>query len=202
MLLPDSQNITSVNVEECVISVRNKFGSKDKTIKVKQEENLEDDGLEFPNEIKPWKIRLHDILISMNPYAFERLSQRLLRECGFSEVEVTKKSGDGGIDGFGRLMISGLLSFKVAFQCKRYSGTVPASDIRDFRGSLTTDVEKALFITTGSFSNPAREEAMTQGKIQIDLIDGEELFNRLAEYSIGLKPITDYEIDESYFAKL
>lgn len=138
----------------------------------------------------------------MDPYAFERLTQRLLRECGFSQVEVTKKSGDGGIDGFGRLMINGLFSFKVAFQCKRYSGTVPASDIRDFRGSLTTDVEKALFITTGSFSKPAKEEAMTQGKVQIDLIDGEDFMNRLAEFQIGVKPITDYDIDEVYFSQI
>ena len=36
----------------------------------------------------------------MDPYAFERLTQRLLRECGFSSVTVTKKSGDGGIDDF------------------------------------------------------------------------------------------------------
>ena len=99
-------------------------------------------------------------------------------------------------------MINGLFSFKVAFQCKRYSGTVPASDIRDFRGSLTTDVEKALFITTGSFSKPAKEEAMTQGKVQIDLIDGEDFMNRLAEFQIGVKPITDYDIDEVYFSQI
>ena len=40
-----------------------------------------------------------DILTNMNPYAFERLTQRVLRECGFTDVIVTKSSGDGGIDG-------------------------------------------------------------------------------------------------------
>lgn len=203
VILPEHKNIISVDVEECVNMVRSLSGNKQTSINTKTDnENLEDDGLELPDEIKPWRIKLHDILLSMNPYAFERLTQRLLRECGFSQVEVTKKSGDGGIDGFGKLMINGLFSFKVAFQCKRYSGSVPAGDIRDFRGSLTTDVEKALFITTGSFSKPAREEAITQGKIQIDLIDGEEFINRLAEFKIGVKPITDYEIDESYFLQL
>lgn len=39
----------------------------------------------------------------MDPYGFERLAQRVLRECGFTQVEVTKKSGDGGIDGTGKL---------------------------------------------------------------------------------------------------
>lgn len=59
-----------------------------------------------------------------------------------------------------------------------------------------------MFITTGSFSKPAKEEAMTPGKIQIDLIDGEEFINRLAEFRIGVKPVTDYEIDEDYFNKI
>lgn len=201
VILPQHKDIESVDVDDCVTKVRSMFGKKtDNT--VQSDDDLEDEGIDLPEEIKPWRTKLHDILLNMNPFAFERLTQRLLRECGFSQVEVTKKSGDGGIDGFGKIMINGLFSFKVAFQCKRYNGTVPASDIRDFRGSLTTDVEKALFITTGSFSKPAKEEAMTQGKIQIDLIDGEEFMNRLAEFQIGVKPITDYDIDEVYFSQI
>lgn len=201
VVLPQHKDIKSVDVDDCVTKVRSMFGKKPDTT-TQNDDNLEDEGIDLPEEIKPWRTKLHDILLNMNPFAFERLTQRLLRECGFSQVEVTKKSGDGGIDGFGKLMINGLFSFKVAFQCKRYNGTVPASDIRDFRGSLTTDVEKALFITTGSFSKPAKEEAMTQGKIQIDLIDGEEFMNRLAEFQIGVKPITDYDIDELYFSQI
>lgn len=201
VILPEYKDTMSVDVEDCISKVRQLFGNK-KASSVNDNENLEDDGLELPEEIKPWRVKLHDILTTMDPFAFERLTQRLLRECGFSEVEVTRKTGDGGIDGFGRLKINGLFSFKVAFQCKRYSGNVPSSDIRDFRGSLTTDFEKALFITTGSFSKPAKEEAMTPGKIQIDLIDGEEFINRLAEFRIGVKPVTDYEIDEDYFNKV
>ena len=122
------------------------------------------DYAEFPEEDKPWKTRLSEILKSMDPYAFERLAQRLLRECGFTDVKVTKKSGDGGIDGTGKLRINGIFSFNVAFQCKRYSGSVGAPDIRDFRGSLTTDIEKGVFITTGTFSTPAKEEASNPGK--------------------------------------
>ena len=105
-----------------------------------------------------------DILLNMDPYAFERLSQRLLRECGFVQVAVTKKSGDGGIDGAGKLKINGIFSFRVAFQCKRYKGSVGSAEIRDFRSSLTTDIEKGIFITTGTSSNAAREEAATPGK--------------------------------------
>lgn len=202
-ILPEHKNTLSIDVDKCINYVRRMaLNKKDNESDPKKDDNLEDDGVEFPEENKPWRERLHNILLTMNPFAFERLTQRLLRESGFSEVEVTKKIGDGGIDGYGRIRINGMFSFKVAFQCKRYSGSVPSSDIRDFRGSLTTDIEKALFITTGSFSKPAQDEAMTQGKIQIDLIDGEELINRLAEYEIGLTPVTEYEIDEKYFMQI
>lgn len=161
----------------------------------------EDSGIES-DEIRPWKKRLFEVLRGMDVYAFERLSQRLLRECGFSQVKVTKKSGDGGIDGTGKLKINGILSFNVAFQCKRYSGTVGAPEIRDFRGSLTTDIEKGIFITTGTFTKAAIEEASVAGKQQIDLINGEEFINKLAEYGIGLKEIKDYEIDEEFFRNI
>ena len=164
-----------------------------------EDDNPDNDNTEFPDEIKPWKQNLSEILQNMDPYAFERLAQRLLRESDFSQVVVTKKTGDGGIDGLGRLKINGIFSFSVAFQCKRYKAQVGASDIRDFRGSLTTDIEKGVFITTGTFSKQAREEASKEGKKRIDLIDGEEFIDKLAEYGIGLKKVTTYEIDESFF---
>lgn len=145
-----------------------------------------DDGVESPDEIKEWRVRLTDILQNMNPYGFERLTQRVLRSCGFTEVKVTKSSGDGGIDGTGKLKINGVFSFNVAFQCKRYSGSVGAPEVRDFRGSLTKATEKAVLITTGTFTKAAREEAANQGKDQIDLIDGEELINLIVENGIGV----------------
>lgn len=166
------------------------------------DDQLEDSGVDIPDEVKPWRKKLYEVLIHMNPYAFERLTQRLLRECGFDDVHVTKKSGDGGIDGTGKLRINGIFSFNIAFQCKRYQGSVGAAEIRDFRGSLTTDIEKGVFITTGSFSNPAKEEASNPGKQQIDLIDGEEFITKLAEYGIGVREIKDYEIDEDFFSKI
>lgn len=111
-----------------------------------------------------WKERLSEILKNMDAFAFERLSQRLLRECGFTDVKVTKRSGDGGIDGTGKLLINGIFSFSVAFQCKRYTGTVGAPQIRDFRGSLDSNIEKGVLITTGVFSQEAKREACAPGK--------------------------------------
>ena len=160
------------------------------------------DGIDAPEELEPWKTELADTLHNMNPYAFERLAMLLLRECGFSQVRVTKKSGDGGIDGTGKLRINGIFSFNVAFQCKRYTGSVSAGDIRDFRGSLTTDIEKGIFITTGTFTRAAREEASNAGKQQIDLIDGTEFIGKLIEYRLGVKEKTIYEVDKAFFEKV
>lgn len=153
-------------------------------------------------ERRPWRDSLSEILHNMNPYAFEKLAQLLLRECGFLDVCVTKKSGDGGIDGTGKLRLNGIFSFNVAFQCKRYNGPVGAGEIRDFRGSLDNNIEKGVLITTGSFSKAAREEASAPGKKQIDLLDGNEFMDKLAEYNLGLTPRTEYEVDEQYFADI
>lgn len=153
-------------------------------------------------ETKGWREQITDILLNMSPYAFEKLAQRLLRECGFSDVEVTKKSGDGGIDGTGKLRINGIFSFNVAFQCKRYKGAVGAPDIRDFRGSLSTNIEKGVLITTGSFTRAALEEASSEGKRLTDLMDGEELINKLAQYGIGLNEVKSYEVDMDFFNSL
>lgn len=179
-------------------SANKKYNRENQSKKVESSEMEIEDGAD-PDDVEPWKTRLSEILRNMDPYGFERLSQRLLRECGFSDVKVTKKSGDGGIDGTGKLKINGIFSFNVAFQCKRYSGSVGSPDIRDFRGSLTTNIEKGVFITTGTFTQDAIKEASADGKKQIDLVDGEDFINKIIEYGIGVKEISAYEIDEEFF---
>ena len=149
---------------------------------------------------EPWRQDLLDTLQNMDPFVFEKFAARLLRECGFESVEVTKKSGDGGIDGNGKLKVNGIFCFNVAFQCKRYSGTVPASDIRDFRGSLQNSTEKGIFITTGTFSKSAISEASDPGKKQIDLIDGNDLVDRMAALQLGVKQT--YTVDRDFFRSL
>ena len=212
-ITPDYVAVESIDpemiVDTAVRETRKKRLSKEDIKSGKQtvSDSPEDDDptndyAEYPDENKPWREQLADILQNMDPYGFERLAQRVLRECGFSQVEVTKKSGDGGIDGTGKLKINGIFSFNVAFQCKRYSGMVGAPAIRDFRGSLTTNIEKGVLITTGTFSKAAREEAASPGKQQIDLVDGEDFINMIAEYGIGVKEVKTYEIDASFFSKI
>ncbi|WP_322896165.1 MULTISPECIES: restriction endonuclease [unclassified Yoonia] len=111
------------------------------------------------------------VLGKMPPDGFERLSQRLLREAGFTKVEVRGKSGDGGIDGVGVLRVN-LVSFQVYFQCKRWKGSVRSKEIRDFRGALQGRADKGLFITTGHFTSQASDEVTRDGAIAIDLMIG------------------------------
>jgi restriction system protein len=136
-------------------------------------------------EQKAWREVLREAMLTMSPGAFERLSQRLLREAGFSNTHVTKLSGDGGIDGWGKYRIS-LVSFPVFFQCKRHRGTVGAPEIQAFRGALSGRGDRGLMITTGTFTEPAKKEAARDGAIPIDLIDGDQLCDLLKEYGIGV----------------
>ena len=141
---------------------------------------------EGPEETENWKASLLSVLGQMPPAAFERLSQRLLREAGFTNVEVRGKSGDGGIDGVGVLRVN-LVSFQVYFQCKRWKASVGANEIRDFRGALQGRADKGLFITTGHFTSQASDEATRDGAIAIDLIDGDRLSELLKDNRLGVE---------------
>jgi restriction system protein len=132
-----------------------------------------------------WKDELLGVLRSLRPDAFERLAQRLLREAGFIKVEVTGRSGDGGIDGLGVLRVN-LLSFPVSFQCKRYQNSVGAGAIRDFRGAMVGRSDKGLLITTGTFTPEAKREATRDGAPPIDLIDGDQLCDLLKQLKLGV----------------
>jgi restriction system protein len=128
----------------------------------------------------------------------------LLRESGFTQVEVTGRSGDGGIDGRGIARIHGFMSFHVLFQCKRYKGTVSAGEIRDFRGAMVGRADKGLFITTGTFSPSAVKEATRDGAPPIDLVDGIELAEKLRDLGLGVhkETIEVVRVDEVWFTSV
>jgi len=153
-------------------------------------------------DTETWKEQvISTILETMAPAGFERLIQRMLRESGFIQVEVTGRSGDGGIDGRGIAKIHGFMSFHVVFQAKRYKGSVTAGHIRDFRGAMVGKGDKGLFITTGVFTKDAKAEASRDGATPIDLIDGEELATKLKELGLGVatKTIEEVVVDSEWF---
>ncbi len=151
-----------------------------------------------------WREKLSRILLEIDPSAFERLCQRILRESGFTQVTVTGKTGDGGIDGFGLVKLGGLLSFPIIFQCKRYQGSVSSKIIREFRGAMIGRADRGLVITTGTFTRDAKAEATRDGVPPIDLVDGEQLLDKLKELRLGveIKMVEEVSIAPDWFKNI
>lgn len=153
-----------------------------------------------------WQEELLEVILKMPPSSFERLIQRMLRESGFIQVAVTGQTGDGGIDGHGILRLSGFLSFQIIFQAKRWKGSIGAGQIRDFRGAMVGRADKGLFITTGSFTKEAVKEATRDGAPAIDLVDGDQLVEKLKQLSLGVKIkdiiVQEVFIEQEWFASL
>ncbi len=151
-----------------------------------------------------WQNTLIETMKGIDPDQFERLCQRLLRELGFVNVEVTGRTNDGGIDGKGIIKLGGVLSYHVVFQAKRFKGSVSSSIIRDFRGAMSGRADKGLVLTTGSFTREAKKEATRDGATPIDLIDGNEFAEKLKELSLGVsvEMVEEINIEVDWFKNL
>ncbi|RKE94871.1 restriction endonuclease [Ichthyenterobacterium magnum] len=151
-----------------------------------------------------WEDDLLEIIKNITPDAFERLCQRLLRELGFVDVNVTGKVGDGGIDGSGIIKINGTLSFHVVFQAKRFNKSVSSSVIRDFRGAMVGRADKGLVLTTGTFTRSAIIEARRDGAPNIDLVDGVDFVRKLKKLKLGVdvETIEKVIINEDWFNQI
>jgi restriction system protein len=196
------RNITQKQCLEIPVIVRKEYAGNRKNNKpIKDEQEI----LEQINEQEfDWKERILTLLVEkVSPDAFERLCQRILRESGFVKVEVTGKSGDGGIDGIGLLRMN-LVSFTVLFQCKKYKDSVGSVAVRNFRGAMQGRCDKGLIITTGTFTSEAKKEAVRDGADTIDLIDGDSLCDLLKNLRLGVdvQMVENITINNSWFEAL
>lgn len=203
-LTAQGMNVDGVDPREVVRFVQQQTRqTTSATKKSSSATGLEADRLEnSDDETAPWREELLETLLSIAPSAFERLCQRLLRESGFIEVEVTGRSSDGGIDGHGIIRVAGLISFPVLFQCKRYRDNVGSNVVRDFRGAMIGRADKGLIITTGGFTRDARLEATRDGAPPVDLIDGTLLTDKLKELRLGVKTkmVEAVEVDTEWYS--
>ncbi len=208
------RTLTESDMSAITTKVRAMSPSKSRTPKGNQGQTVTDVEIseEIPHEeasqlsstvFVEWRDALLDVLLAMHPSGFERLCQRLLRESGFTKVDVTGRSGDGGIDGIGVLRIS-LLSFQVFFQCKRYKGSVGAPEVRNFRGAMVGRTDKGLLITTGTFTSDAKREATRDGAPVIDLIDGDQLCELLKDLNLGIstQQVEEVSINRHWFEEI
>jgi len=154
-------------------------------------------------DAEDWRDQLLAVLQDLPPAAFERLCQRLLREEGFIKVEVTGRSGDGGIDGIGILRLS-MLTFPVFFQCKRYKGSVGPGAVRDFRGAMVGRTDRGLLITTGTFTPDAKKETARDGARGLDLVDGNDLCDWLNRLQLGVRTemVPQISVEAGWFSEL
>ncbi|MDW7644870.1 MAG: HTH domain-containing protein [Desulfuromonadales bacterium] len=160
-------------------------------------------GLAFQIEQHNHQIRkvLRERLLAMKPGEFEELISQLLAEMGFEMVEVTKLSGDGGIDVRGTLVVGDVVRIKMAVQVKKWKlkNNIQAPVVQQVRGSLGAH-EQGLIITTSDFSPGAVKEAAQADKTPIALMNGEQLVMLLMEHGIGVHRSTPdlFEIDEEF----
>jgi restriction system protein len=119
---------------------------------------------------------------------FEALIGQLLQRMGF-QVQMTKASGDGGIDIIA-VLAKPIVGGRYVIQCKRLAtgSFVSAPVVREFYGALTADREaiKGLLITTSGFTAQARDFA---DGLRLELIDGDHLRNLLSENGIASGPV-------------
>ena len=186
VLTQKGDKVESVDKERIKKITREKIDEREKDESGSTEIASIDDPDSEVDEFK-WQDDLLNVIKNINPISFEKLCQRMLRELGFKNVEVTSKTNDGGIDGRGILRLGGVMSFHIMFQAKRYKNTVSSSVIRDFRGAMMGRGDKGLVITTGTFSREAKKEAARDGATPIDLIDGYDLVEKLKELQLGVE---------------
>jgi len=126
---------------------------------------------------------------SMTPAGFERFCSELLARVGVEDVQTTRHSKDGGVDGTGRLRMNEFVSQPIAFQAKKFDGSgrkVSSEEIQRFRGAIGGHIAKGIFFTTTTFSEDAKREAKALGKVEIELVDLDRILEICETYEVGL----------------
>lgn len=126
-----------------------------------------------------------------NGYVFEGFLKPYLERMGLSEVTVTKKSGDGGIDlkavryGVDGSNGADAVEYFVQAKLRKPDAVNKIADVRALRGVMTSG-SRGMFITTGKFSRDTIEFAGSGDPTRpIVLIDGEKLVESCIDHGIG-----------------
>lgn len=148
---------------------------------------------------------LHDRMREMDPFRFEQLVVDLLFAMGYGgsrqeAANVTKKSGDEGIDG---VINEDRLGLDVIYiQAKRWQNAIGRQELQSFVGALAgRQANKGVFITTSSFNTNAVAYAKSISQ-KVILIDGPRLAELMIEHNIGVstsRTISLKRVDSDYF---
>ena len=155
---------------------------------VRQTESAKSPLIAIQNQNNLVKQKLIEKIQEMDPFQFEFLVAELLRKIGYENVDVTKRSGDKGIDVIGNLTVGGLTNVKTVIQVKRYKtgNNISGKYITQLRGSAEVD-QRGLIITTSDFTKDARDESKAINKMPVALVNGQKLIELLFQYKVGVK---------------
>lgn len=98
-LVNQKLDVESITNQQILKELKAKSSSGNEDYKINFKVDIPSVEEVFGDAFLDWKSKLLKSLYQISPAAFERLTQRILRESGFIQVEVLGKSGDGGIDG-------------------------------------------------------------------------------------------------------
>jgi restriction system protein len=120
-------------------------------------------------------------LRSMNPYDFQELVASLLRAMSYHVSWVAPPGKDGGTDILAWSDPLGTRPPRIKVQVKRLGSNVDVDGLRSFMAVLGDD-DVGLFVTTSGFTKAAEQEARTQEKRKVTLVDLERLFDLWVEH--------------------
>ncbi len=168
----------------------------------KQTESAKSPLLAIQNQNELARKKLIERIHEMDPFQFEQLIAELLRKIGYENVNVTRRTGDKGIDIVANLTVGGLTDVKTVIQAKRYKkgNNISGKYITQLRGSAEVD-QRGLIITTSDFTKSALSEAKAPNKMPVGLVNGENLIDLLFYYKIGVKEqtVSVYSLDSEFF---
>lgn len=147
---------------------------------------------------------MRDILADLDPFAFEHLVKRLLEEMSYDNVQVTSRSGDGGVDVVADIEL-GITAVREVVQAKRHKRAIQRKDLDALRGSLHRfGAVRGTIIATSRYAKGTRDAAFESGAAPITLIDGEKLIDLLVAHGIGVrkKTLEVLELDAAAFAEI
>ncbi len=124
---------------------------------------------------------IEQYLRTMSPYDFQDLVASLLKAMGYHIAWVSPPGKDGGIDILALGDALGTRPPRVKVQVKRVGQNVSVDGLRSFMALLGDD-EVGIFVTTGGFTKDAQDEARTQQRRKVTLVDLERFFDLWVEY--------------------
>lgn len=147
--------------------------------------------------------QLREQLLELSTPAFEHIVARLLRVCGYGDVQVLEGC-KGGAD-LSASTSSGLSQTVTLVQAKQYRSPVSRRFVDELRGAmLRTGAQQGVLLTTSTFYLPAYRAMWKDCPLPVRLVDGPELLSLLLTHGLGVTTSAAgrLKIDHGYFAQL